>query len=169
MNPQRADAGFTLIELMIAVTIVAILAAIAFPTYQAYTHRADRAAGKAALSAVSQNEEIYYGDHKSYGSVSTLTGGIASSEYVNSDGSLSTTQGSNTIYQISVSPLTGATPASCTAGTLSATPPDYLVIAAPLNFQLKDSSCMTLCLGSDGERGASGATTVQQVADCWAK
>jgi type IV pilus assembly protein PilA len=41
--PQRPNAGFTLVELMIVVAIVAVLAAIAIPSYQSFTVRAKMA------------------------------------------------------------------------------------------------------------------------------
>ena len=58
--------GFTLIELMITVAIVAILAAIALPSYQNYIKRANIKAAQTDLVALSLVFENYYQRNLSY-------------------------------------------------------------------------------------------------------
>ncbi len=47
--PRRAAAGFTLIELVVAMVVIAILAAVAIPNYSAYVTRSKRNAAKTVL------------------------------------------------------------------------------------------------------------------------
>jgi len=52
-KPVRSSAGFTLIEMMITVVVVAILAAIALPSYTSYIKRSNARAAGADLVALS--------------------------------------------------------------------------------------------------------------------
>jgi type IV pilus assembly protein PilE len=60
-------AGFTLIELMIAVAIVAILVSIGFPSYQNYVRRGQLSDAFTALADMRVQMEQYYQDNKFYG------------------------------------------------------------------------------------------------------
>jgi type IV pilus assembly protein PilE len=62
----RRNAGFTLIELMIAVVIVAILAAVAYPSYQDHLRKGRRAAAQAFMMEVANREQQYLLDARSY-------------------------------------------------------------------------------------------------------
>jgi len=62
----RAQAGFSLIELMVVVAIVAILATIANSTYSRYVLRANRAEARQALLAIQAAQEKYFLQNNSY-------------------------------------------------------------------------------------------------------
>ena len=63
--------GFTLIELMIAVAVVGILAGIAWPGYQNYVKRANRSAAQQFMLDITNREEQYMLDARSYATGST--------------------------------------------------------------------------------------------------
>jgi len=65
--------GFTLIELMIVVAIVAILAAIAYPGYRNYIIRGQLVDATQGLAAVRANMERYFQDNRTYLAVGTFT------------------------------------------------------------------------------------------------
>ena len=68
---QREATGFTLIEVMVTVAIVAILSAIALPMYGNYLIRGKLVAGTNSLAALRAQMEQYYQDNRQYTSVST--------------------------------------------------------------------------------------------------
>jgi len=65
---QRA--GFTLIEVMIVIAIIAILTAIALPSYRNYVIRGKLVAGTNALANMRTQMEQYYQDNRTYATVS---------------------------------------------------------------------------------------------------
>jgi type IV pilus assembly protein PilE len=82
MQKQR---GFTLIELMIAVAIVGIIAAVAYPNYIKYTQRTYRSEGIALLSDATARMERYYAQNNSYAATLATIGATttsASGKYV---------------------------------------------------------------------------------------
>lgn len=68
--------GFTLIELMITVAIVAILAAIAYPAYQDSVIKGKRAEGRAALVDFMQQQERYMTQAGTYLAVTAGATGV---------------------------------------------------------------------------------------------
>ncbi len=63
---NRRQEGFTLIELMIVVAVVAILAAIALPSYNDSVRKGRRGQAKADLMELAQILERHYTVHGSY-------------------------------------------------------------------------------------------------------
>jgi type IV pilus assembly protein PilA len=101
----RVQKGFTLIELMIVVTIVGILAAIALPAYQDYVVRAKMSETEAAIAACKTSVAEYLSVKASLPANNTAAGCSSNgSQYVASGGGFTGTAISYT------STGTGATP-----------------------------------------------------------
>jgi len=64
--PARGLAGFTLIELMIAVTVLGILAAIAYPQYTEFVQRSRITDATNALNDFRTRMEQYFQDNRTY-------------------------------------------------------------------------------------------------------
>jgi type IV pilus assembly protein PilE len=75
LNSTRPpSAGFTLIELMIAVAIVAILAAVSLPGYTAYVQRGRLTEATSKLADHRTRLEQYFQDNRNYGPIATGCG-----------------------------------------------------------------------------------------------
>jgi type IV pilus assembly protein PilE len=122
--------GFTLIELMIVVALLAILVAIGYPSYRDQVMKTRRAEGMGELLALADRMERYYSGNGTYNGA-TL-GPDADDVY-----ETSTEKGNYTL---------GITSATTTLFTITATP------VAP---QDKDK-CGTFTLTSSGQKSASG-------------
>lgn len=129
--------GFTLLELMIAVAIVAILASIAVPSYMWFVTQSRRTEAQTALVRLANLEESYYLDNSQYGSLMDL-GLTATSAAVYSS--------ENGYYSISV-----VLPSSST----------FSITATAQGSQSSDSDCLTFSITQDGTKSSTSSS------NCW--
>ena len=62
----RVNCGFSLVELMIAVTIVAILVTLSYPSYFRFILRADRSDAQMTMQDWASQQEVWRADHPAY-------------------------------------------------------------------------------------------------------
>ena len=102
----KRQRGFTLIELMVTVAIIAILAAIAYPSYQDSVRKSRRTDAKNALTQAMANMERYYTEKNTY--VTTICGGtpLICPGSCGGGGACTSTEGN---YTITLAPVPTAT------------------------------------------------------------
>lgn len=147
--------GFTLIELMVAVAIVALLIVIALPAYNQYVIAAKRSLARAELLKVTARQEQFFVDNKKYAATTLADLGYPGVTYaINSHGDAVAATAADRIYVIRLA----ASPAATTMA--------FTLEAVPQLQQAKDTKCQTLTLSSAGVKGLAGGAT-GSVADCW--
>jgi type IV pilus assembly protein PilE len=135
VNRIPGSGGFTLIELMVVIVIVAILATVAIPGYQSQIRKSRRTDAKTALLDLAAREERYSSTHSAY------TGTFGDLGYA---GDWPQSVGGG-FYQITV---------SFTADTPNA----FSAIAEPVSGkgQDKDTDCLTFKIDNVGVQDATG-------------
>ncbi len=132
---MRRPAGFTLIELMIAVIVIGILAAVAIPNYTQYVKRSNQSAAQQFLSEAASRAEQYRMDARAYPeSLGSGSNGL----------DVSIPDGVDEFYAVSISTSNGATP------------PKYELEAEP-RAGTNQEGMPTLTLDSTGNKSPSDA------------
>lgn len=65
-KPAARERGFTLIELMIAAAVIAILAAVAIPSYKNYVTRGKLTQATGLMAGLATELQQYYQDNRTY-------------------------------------------------------------------------------------------------------
>lgn len=134
--------GFSLIEIMVVVLIIAVLAAFAWPAWQNYVTRSNRTAAQSCLMEQAQFMERFYTQNMSY---ETSRGG--SSVSLPSNGCVSELSDRYTIELDDVDDSS------------------YTLTASPVGVQEnRDTQCGVLGVDHTGQKSASGEGGA---AGCW--
>jgi len=136
----KANQGFTLIELMIVVVIVAVLMGIALPSYTEYVNKGRRSDAMSALLDVANRQEQFMFDRNTYTTTLSDLNVPVNTEH----------------YTIVVA--VGGTGSIQTSYRLTATP----LATSP---QDDDARCTSFRLTSTGTKSATGT----HAADCWSR
>jgi type IV pilus assembly protein PilE len=134
-RPPRSN-GFTLIELMVALVVIAILAAVGYPAYRDQVRKGHRGSAQAFMTDLANREQQYLLDARTYavGSSALTALNVTVPSEVSS------------YYTISISP---------SAATV---PPTYTITATPISgsVQASDGTLTLDYLGNKALGGASG-------------
>ncbi|MBU1436252.1 MAG: prepilin-type N-terminal cleavage/methylation domain-containing protein [Gammaproteobacteria bacterium] len=140
---MRQQRGFNLMELMVAVTIIGIIVAVALPSYNSHMLNTRRTASAACVVELGQFMERVYTTSMSY---AVDNGGVATV--------LPNTSCRNDL-------------AVYYTMTLTTTPQTFTLTATPIGSQAKDTTCGVLTLNQAGTRTAAGSATAAKVRECW--
>lgn len=129
--------GFTLIELMIVIAIVAILVMIAIPSYEKFITKSRRVDGQSSLMDLAVHMERYFTQNNTYTGATLANMAVAAAS-------------PESHYTLAINNANAA---------------GYAIQAAPQGVQAsKDTLCGTLTLDNLGQKGQTGAGATS---DCW--
>lgn len=136
--------GFTLIELMIVVVIVAILAAIAIPSYQNSIQQTRRSDAREALTRIAAMQERFFFTNNRYGTLVELGFGGP------------TIRSQEDFYNVNL-----------LGGLVVDGRPVFTVQATATGAQVNDVRCQTFTLNQAGQRRAADSDGANRTDVCW--
>jgi type IV pilus assembly protein PilE len=148
-EPASKQTGFTLVELMLTLAVLAIISSLSVVSYRQYVRRANRVDATSALLHLSAAQERYYLQHDEY----ATTGAELADSPPDGLGIASTQQG---LYDLAVA---AAADGAAVGYTATAT-------ASGGGSQRDDDDCQVFTIDQSGTRGASAASA-EITARCW--
>jgi type IV pilus assembly protein PilE len=142
---QARSAGFTLIEVLVALVVVAITTLLAVSTYRTHLRRGHRAQAAHALLLAAAEQEKFHLAHGSYGSRLDAAAGDDPPGL----------------------PVASRTPGGHYAITVTlATAAEFRVVATATGSG-SDPACRTMSIDESGRRQAASAQGADSAARCW--
>lgn len=135
----KTSKGFTLIELMIVVVIIALLAGIGIPSYLKSVVKTRRSDAKVALTELAQLQESFFADNQQYANTLDKLGktGLSPEEY----------------YEIKISQSSAR---------------NFLLEATPRGSQASDDeTCQKFTIDAAGQKKATGTGSRDTSDECW--
>lgn len=138
---SKRQGGFTLMELVVTVTILLILASIAVPNYRNHVIRSNRSDAMSALTRIAAAQEKFYLQNNTY------TDSLAA------DG-----------LDIDFRPDLGE---RYEVRIAAADRDSFIAQATAVDKQANDKNCRVFRLDEEGRRYAEDTSKVVTTADCW--
>jgi len=148
---RQHNRGFSLIELMVVMTVVGILAAIVYPLYQDSVRRARRADAKTVMLELALWMERFYTENHRY-DATWADPPVAVTSLTPANLRLAPKEGDQKYYAIRLTNLSAQT---------------FTIEAAPLAAGPQRSDpCGTLTLTQTGQKGVAGSASLP-AEGCW--
>lgn len=140
----RQRRGFTLIELMIVLGIVALLVALALPGYKQFIRKSHRGEAQQLMMNYANLEEIWRANNNSYANAANLV------------------PPTDSLYTFYVRNAASSPPAASDCANANPTPTAYVVVACASGDQVNDKQGGTSC-----QRMSLSQAGIKTPAECW--